>query len=145
MKRIKFIHLILTIAFSFILCVNANAQFRVSNSAKSSNNTSIVVTSTGTIYSKSFKTASSNKIGLIYKVTGTTPDVKISFQESYRPPKIEGSIDTSYIVTDVISTSATSDTYSLATIESVNLTYGRFLIQGNSGNGIATVDLIFAQ
>ena len=144
MKK-KSINLILTAIIGLCFVTSAFAQYRTSNSAKLVNGGAIVVTGTAAAYSKAFKTSDSSKISVMYKVSGTTPDVAISFEESYRPPTTEGTTDTGYIVTDVLTSSTTVDTYKMATVDTVNMTYGRFYLKGQAGNGVATVDLYFAK
>lgn len=103
----------------------------------------IAVHTTNTVYSRSFPLiteTSSGTIGVMYKMSPATGDTKILFEQSFRRPSTEGSADTAYVMTDTIDSSvAGTSAWEMATIDSVEMPYGRFQIIGQGSNPYTTV------
>ena len=132
------------------VCSNASAQYRTASRAVDKNKTTpITVAGQAYEYSSSFKTSDvmeSDSMAVMYKVSGTAPSVSIFFEESFSTPTSEGTTDTAYLITKVLDTTVANTAYEMATIDTVNMPYGRFHIRGNSGNGNNTaVTIIYAK
>lgn len=145
----KKINIIIAV-FVFGLCLTANASstdsrkvHTVHDSSKSS--TISVPTTTSSVYSHSFPIHSANSpvnIGVMYKASPATADVAVYFEQSFRKPSTEGASDSAYIVTDTINASLTDANWHLATIDTVEMTYGRFKIDGqNSSPATTTIQI----
>lgn len=116
------------------------------NTSKSS---TLAIQGTEKRYSLAFPTkqlGSADKIAVMYKVAGTSPGVNLFFEESYDRPSVEGTTDSAYLITKVLDSNITSTTFKMATIDLVNMTYGRFYAIGTAGNGTnTTLEIIYAK
>ena len=141
MKRLLLIGLILCV-FAMPAFAGANSSKVVESAHTSANSTSLAVSLTSTVYTKSFPIKSANSeldIGVAYKVDPATGDVAIFFEQSTQRPTTEGSADATYMVTHVVEDVTTNGTWNLATIDTVNLMYGRFKLVGAAANPATSV------
>jgi hypothetical protein len=99
--------------------------------------------STNTLYTKSIKTnleSPGDKIGVMYKGTGPTVDLRIELEQSANPPATEGSQDSSYLSSYNVDTSVTtSGRWELATPDTVVMPYIRFKVIGQGSNSSGTL------
>lgn len=84
----------------------------------------------------------SENIGVMYKPSPATADVAIYFYQSYKKPDTEGTFETNYVLTDVITTSADGKEWRMATIDTVEMPWGLFKIKGTGSNpATATIQM----
>lgn len=120
----------------------ANHSKAVESAKTSANSASLAVATTSTIYTKSFPIMSANTdldIGVAYKIVPATGDVGIWFEQSVQRPTTEGSADSTYLPSHIITAVTTDGDWHLATIDTVDLMYGRFKLIGASTNPATSV------
>jgi hypothetical protein len=95
-------------------------------------------------YTTSFpimSSGSSSYIGAMYKSDVATGDTVIYFQQSFQRPTTENAADDTYVNTEGPWT-VNDGAWHQATIDSVVMPYGRFLIKGSSSNPrTTTIDI----
>ncbi len=137
MKRILFVLILM-----LCLTTQASANKVVESARGSDNSTSISVSTTGTIYTKSFPIYSfdyADGLGVVYSQTPATGDTILSFEQSVQRPDTEGASDSTYLETIILDSSVSGTGWQMATIDTVNLIYGRFKIKGQGSNPATTV------
>lgn len=136
MKRfLYFLALGLTVPF-FIAASFSNRG--VSSAIATDKTTTILVGATQLNYSKAFPISNvlaSEGIAVMYKAAGSAVNMRVDFEQSFQEPTTEGTTDTAWLVTDNITTSVTDTDWHMATLDTADMTYGRFRILGASGNG----------
>lgn len=104
----------------------------------SSGNTTITVASTATVYTKSINISRMIDFCLRYQL-GSSPSMKIEFEQGMEEPTTEGSSDSNWVVPDSasdIETNLTDTVYHLKAISGIlPLPYFRLKITGDGSNG----------
>ena len=118
------------IAIMVLIAGAAFADFKVETIADS-----ISVSETDTVYTKSFPIKSNNMsyVGVAYKSDVATGTTSIWFEQSHQRPTTEQSSDETYKITEGPWT-VTGGDWSHATIDTVVMPYGRFIITGTGSN-----------
>jgi len=122
---------------------DASDSRSVQSALSSTKGATINVSETSTVWSYSFPTKTvpnTDRISVMYQSDVATSDTAIYFEESWRRPTTEGAVDTAYLITKNIDTSVTDALWRMATIDTINMTYGRFRITGQ-GTNPKTTDL----
>lgn len=112
---------------------------KVQSAQSSTKASSISFPGTAPVYSHSFPIASipsEESFAIMYLAAGTTINGRIEFQQSYTAPATEGSFDSAFLTSHVVDTSITTAQWEMATIDNVSMYYGRFIVQGQSTNGL---------
>ncbi len=98
------------------------------------------------VFSTKFVNTDSDNINFWIQATSAsgTPNLTYSFEESIQKTTTatSGTIDSAYLITEQMYAASTSENMLIGTIETVNGTYGRIRIQGESANpGDTTVTI----
>ena len=120
------------------------APYRSVYSVKSATNDTVFnVPSTTTVYTRSFSikdVQNTNDMGVMYKVTQDgTIALTLALEQSFQPPTTEGAVDATYLETHIIEAGIADDKWSLATVDTVTLPYGRFKVTGTGSNSAGTM------
>lgn len=142
MKRIIFILMAVCLLIGTKAFAEANYR-SVTSAISATDDTSVFLTGgTNIVYTKAFSVKNvknDNDIGIMYKATSPgAVDIKLDTEGSYTPPATEGSADTNYLHIGTIDASITDESWHLATIDSVVLTYMRFKVTGQGSNAATT-------
>lgn len=70
--------------------------------------------------------------------SGGVINLKIEFEQSYGRPITEGTADPNWITTDTIHSGLTHRNWQLATIDGVEMPFGRFKVTGQGSNAATT-------
>jgi len=140
MKR--FLLAILVLFVSQTSFAETGPNRNVTNIISTLDSVSISISGTANIYTKEFSTKFVNSANddVIYYIQASsasgTPNVSYYLQESYQTTTSTtfGTTDTTYLITDVLAESQTTESLIIATAESVNGIWGRIYIKGNTGN-----------
>jgi len=136
----KFLIMLMILSFFSIAHADVGGDTRTVQSAlTSTKSTTLAVSQTSTIYTLSFPIASASRpMAIMYKALPATSDTAIYFQQSFQNPTTEGSSDDTYLTTDDLDLSVTGGSWQMATIDTVEMTYGRFKIVGQGSNPATT-------
>jgi len=135
---------ILTIAFCLVCVPVFAGPYLSTTHITSADSVSFQTANTSSIYTDAILSRIENptdNIGIMYKGTGSTVDLKIELQQSFRSPSSkakQGVADTNYVVTDTVDSSiTTSGKWFIATIDTVVMPYIRFKVTGQGSNAEA--------
>jgi uncharacterized membrane protein len=135
--------LIMLLGIMFLLSTPVFAEFGeviVEQNVDSTGLHDMAVSSTDTLYTRSFSKQKVENMTLMYKATSTgAVDVSIYLLQSFTKPTTEGTLDSRYATTDTIVASLDDEVWHIATLDTITaLPFGVYQITGNGSNDAST-------
>jgi hypothetical protein len=135
--------LILVLGVMFLLTTVAFAEWGeiiVEQNISSLGASDMPVSSTDTLYTKSFSKQKVENMALMYKATSNgAVDVSIYLLQSFTKPTTEGTLDSRYATTDTIIANLSDEIWHIATFDTLTpLPFGVYQITGNGSNDAST-------
>ena len=135
--------LIMLLGIIFLLSTPVFAEFGeviIEQNTDSTGVSDMAVSSTDTLYTRSFSKKKASDMTVMYKATSDgTVDVSIYLLQSFTKPTTEGTLDSRYATTDTLVANLSDESWHIATFDTItSLPFGVYQITGNGSNDAST-------